>query len=121
MQFVSCAYCATCLGAIIYPLYFRRNFERRWAERMTRNSGPKSVGTLGLAFIAPAETVTLKNLSQSEILSRNAGNCSTLEEDASTQAARNRFRRMGDAWRSLALTQDWLDGLISPVPSWTEA
>ena len=110
------------MNAIIYPLYFRRNFERRWAERITRTSGAKSVDTPGSAFVAPAEKVSLKNLSQSEILRRNAENCSILEEDASTQAARNRFRRMGNAWRSLALTQDWLDGLISPVPfSCTEA
>jgi len=110
------------VNAIIYPLYFRRNFERRWAERITRTSGAKSVDTPGSAFVAPAEKITLKNLSLSEILRRNAGHCSTLEEDASTQAARNRFRRMGDAWRSLALTQDWLDGLIAPVPfSCTEA
>lgn len=110
------------MNAIIYPLYVRRNSERRWAERMTRPTGAKSVDTPGSTFVAPAEKKTLKNLSLSEILRRNARDCSTLEEAASTQTARNRFRRMGDAWRSLALTQDWLDGLTSPVPfSWTDA
>jgi hypothetical protein len=50
----------------------------------------------------------------SESLRQNAYNCRLLEEAAPTEAARKRFRRMENAWLSLAASQDWLDGLVSP-------
>ena len=106
------------MNGIIYPLHFRRDFERRWSGRIARggvNAGHAALPALG--FFDPSNEVVTMNSHQSLLLRKNAANCATLEEKASTQAARNRFRRMADAWRSLAHTQDWLDGLISPVPS----
>jgi hypothetical protein len=50
----------------------------------------------------------------SETLRQQAYNCEQLEEAALTEAARRRFRRMQHAWLSLAASQDWLDGLVSP-------
>jgi hypothetical protein len=40
----------------------------------------------------------------------NADNCAQLAEEAETEPARNRFKRMESAWRALAEEQDWLDG-----------
>jgi len=106
------------MNGIVYPLHFRRNFERRWAGRMAHGGGHAGRAAIpALGFVDPSRKITTMNWHQSLILRKNAANCATLEEKASTQAARNRFRRMADAWRSLAHTQDWLDGLISPVPS----
>jgi hypothetical protein len=53
--------------------------------------------------------------SQSEHLRENAEHCLTLEDSAADDAARSQFRRMGDSWRALAETQDWLDGATPPV------
>jgi hypothetical protein len=50
----------------------------------------------------------------SETLRQHAANCEQLEEAAPTEAARKRFQRMRHAWLSLAASQDWLDGLVSP-------
>jgi hypothetical protein len=50
----------------------------------------------------------------SETLRQNAHNWRLLEEAAPTEAARKQFRRMESAWLSLAASQDWLDGLVSP-------
>ncbi|MBR0954879.1 hypothetical protein JQ591_30940 [Bradyrhizobium canariense] len=54
-------------------------------------------------------------MSRSRRLRENAGHCLTLEGSALSDAARKRYRRMGDAWLALAETQDWLDGLTSPI------
>jgi len=54
-------------------------------------------------------------MTQAEILRSRAENCVTLQEAASTHAARQRFERMTSAWHALAEAQDWLDGSISPV------
>jgi hypothetical protein len=40
----------------------------------------------------------------------NADNCAQLAEAAENEPARNRFKRMEQAWRALAKEQDWLDG-----------
>lgn len=65
-------------------------------------------------FVDPASS-NENSMNQSELLRKNAENCLTLEEAAPSAAARNRFKRMGDAWYALAETQDWLDGVISPI------
>lgn len=53
--------------------------------------------------------------SQAEHLREKAGRCLTLEGHAPNELARNQSRRMGDSWRALAETQDWLDGMTPPV------
>jgi hypothetical protein len=54
-------------------------------------------------------------LGRSGDLRENAGHCLTQEDTAVSEAAREQYRRMGDAWFALAETQDWLDGVTSPV------
>lgn len=56
-----------------------------------------------------------ENMQASDLLRRHADNCLQLQETATTEAARKRFKRMRDGWLSLAASQDWLDGLVSPV------
>jgi hypothetical protein len=51
----------------------------------------------------------------SEPFRRNAGNCLALEDTAADDVTRLRFKRLGAAWLALAETQDWLDGVTSPV------
>jgi len=53
---------------------------------------------------------TDSQLSRSDHLRNNAGHCLTLEHATADDATRKQLRRMGDAWLSLAETQDWLDG-----------
>jgi hypothetical protein len=38
-----------------------------------------------------------------------------LEDAAADDVTRMRFNRLGAAWLALAETQDWLDGVTSPV------
>jgi hypothetical protein len=45
---------------------------------------------------------------------KNAQNCGELAEEATEAPARKRYRRMEAAWKSLADTQDWLDGKAKP-------
>jgi hypothetical protein len=53
----------------------------------------------------------------SEIYRENAENCAMLAEGEPTKdgPAYKRYRRMEQAWRSLAEEQKWLDGEIPPV------
>ena len=53
----------------------------------------------------------------SEIYRENADNCAALAEGepARDTPAYKRYRRMEEAWRSLAEEQEWLDGEIPPV------
>ena len=53
----------------------------------------------------------------SEIYRENADNCAALAEGepARDTPAYKRYRRMEEAWRSLAEEQDWLDGEVPPV------
>lgn len=53
----------------------------------------------------------------SQIYRENADNCAVLAEGEPSRdtPAYKRYRRMEEAWRSLAEEQDWLDGEIPPV------
>lgn len=53
----------------------------------------------------------------SEIYRENADNCAMLAEGEPTRdsPAYKRYRRMEEAWRSLAEEQEWLDGEVPPV------
>lgn len=52
---------------------------------------------------------------ESDHLRGNAERCAELHEEAETQPARNRYRRMEAAWRALADEQDWLSGRLPAV------
>ena len=54
-------------------------------------------------------------MKQSDHFRENADNCQRLAERAHDHAAYLRYKRMQDAWRSLADEQDWLDGEMSPA------
>jgi hypothetical protein len=54
-------------------------------------------------------------MKQSEIFRENAENCAHLAENATSEPASLRYRRMEAAWRALADEQDWLDGEVSPT------
>jgi len=51
----------------------------------------------------------------SDVYRQNADNCLELAEAATTEPARQRFRRMEVSWRALATEQDWLDGQVEAV------
>jgi hypothetical protein len=53
----------------------------------------------------------------SEIYKENADNCAMLAEGEPSREspAYRRYRRMEEAWRSLAEEQEWLDGEVPPV------
>jgi hypothetical protein len=51
-------------------------------------------------------------MKQSQHFLENAENCAQLAERAPDEPTRNRYKRMEDAWRALAVEQDWLDGEI---------
>jgi hypothetical protein len=51
-------------------------------------------------------------MKQSQHFLENAGNCAQLAERAPDEPTRNRYKRMDDAWRALAVEQDWLDGVL---------
>jgi hypothetical protein len=53
-------------------------------------------------------------LSMKEFLG-NAERCAFLADMSPSRPAYRRYKRMEEAWRALALEQDWLDGEISPV------
>ena len=106
------------MNCIIYPLHFRRTFERTWAARMVDSSDARPAAIPVATAVAPPSSKKMisGHRCRSEFLRENADNCLTLEAAASSSAARMRFARMGAAWSALADTQDWLDGLISPIP-----
>jgi hypothetical protein len=54
-------------------------------------------------------------MKQSDHFHENAENCARLAEHAPDQPAYRRYKRMEEAWRSLANEQDWLDGETPPV------
>ena len=43
-----------------------------------------------------------------------AENCAQLAEEATSTAAKNRYKRMEAGWRALAAEQQWLDGELAP-------
>ncbi|MGJ4947217.1 hypothetical protein [Bradyrhizobium sp. HKCCYLS20291] len=54
-------------------------------------------------------------MKQSDIFRENADNCLHLAERAEGDPAFRRFTRMAQGWRALAMEQDWLDGVVTPV------
>jgi hypothetical protein len=56
------------------------------------------------------------SMKQSDHFRENADNCQRLAERAPDHPTYLRYKRMQDAWRSLADEQDWLDGEKTPVP-----
>jgi hypothetical protein len=59
-----------------------------------------------LSIAAEVEAV----MKQSDHFRENAENCQRLAERAPDHPTYLRYKRMEDAWRSLADEQDWLDG-----------
>jgi hypothetical protein len=53
-------------------------------------------------------------MKESQTFLENAERCAHLADMAPSQPAYRRFKRMEEAWRALALEQDWLDGEIPP-------
>jgi hypothetical protein len=54
-------------------------------------------------------------MKQSDHFRENAENCRRLAERAPDHSSYLRYKRMEDAWRSLADEQDWLDGEMPPA------
>jgi hypothetical protein len=54
-------------------------------------------------------------MKQSDHFRENADNCQRLAEKAPDHPTYLRYKRMQDAWHSLANEQDWLDGEKTPV------
>ena len=54
-------------------------------------------------------------MKQSDLFRENAENCQHLAERAADHPTYLRYKRMEEAWRSLAEAQDWLDGETSPT------
>jgi flagellar capping protein FliD len=54
-------------------------------------------------------------MKQSQHLLDNAVTCSQLAKRSTDKQTKTRFKRMEEAWRSLAREQDWLDGEITPI------
>ena len=52
---------------------------------------------------------------QSDHFRENAENCQRLAEQAPDHPTYLRYKRMQDAWHSLADEQDWLDGEVPPT------
>ena len=55
-------------------------------------------------------------MKQSDHFRENAENCQRLAERATDHPSYLRYKRMEDAWLSLADEQDWLDGEVPPAP-----
>jgi len=51
-------------------------------------------------------------MKQSQHFLENAENCAQLAERATDEPTYKRYKRMEEAWRALAVEQDWLDGAI---------
>lgn len=99
--------------AIIYPLHLHRSVERRWAAKMTPQERRRLSSKGTEISVAKQKSQDMK---RSESLRKNADHCLTLQHAARTEAVRKRFRRMKDGWLALADAQDWLDGVICPLP-----
>jgi hypothetical protein len=84
---------------------------REWLRRRSLVLRSFLIKPLRRATVQILEEDTMQT---SEALRQRASNCEQLEEAAPTEAARKRFQRMRHAWLSLAASQDWLDGLVSP-------
>jgi hypothetical protein len=54
-------------------------------------------------------------MKQSDHFRENAENCQRLAERATDHPSYLRYKRMEDAWLSLASEQDWLDGETTPA------
>jgi hypothetical protein len=54
-------------------------------------------------------------MKESHILLGNAECCAFLADMSPSQPAYRQYKRMEEAWRALALEQEWLDGEIPPV------
>jgi hypothetical protein len=48
-----------------------------------------------------------------ETMRNNAESCLSLAANAANEAARKRFLRMAQAWKTLADNKDWLDGTVT--------
>jgi hypothetical protein len=102
-----CNACDRVVKAPVHSTYLPTgNVVYQWRCSECRNSWQTSVD--------PAIS-TDSQLSRSEHLRENAGHCLALEDAAPNATTRRQFRRMGDSWRALAETQDWLDGVTPPV------
>jgi hypothetical protein len=55
-------------------------------------------------------------MTKADQMRNHAENCGTLAEKTEKPADRARFKRMEDAWKELAKTQDWLDGHAPELP-----
>jgi hypothetical protein len=69
-------------------------------------------------LVIPAGRLFLKKeeaMKQSDHFRENAENCQRLAERAPDHPTYLRYKRMEDAWLSLADEQDWLDGEKTPV------
>jgi len=53
-------------------------------------------------------------MKQSQHFLENAENCAQLAERATDEPTYKRYKRMEEAWRALAVEQDWLDGAMPP-------
>jgi len=51
-------------------------------------------------------------MTKSETYRENARNCAELAAQTEDAPAKNRYRRMQEAWLALAEEQDWLDGEV---------
>ncbi|BBO13339.1 hypothetical protein ABIA00_008068 [Bradyrhizobium ottawaense] len=104
---VGCAVCGRLAAAPVHSTYLPiGKFVYQWRCSVCRNSWQTSAD--------PASGTEIQ-VSRSGHLRENAGRCLTLEGTAPSDAARKRYRRMGDAWLALAETEDWLDGAVPPV------
>ena len=56
-----------------------------------------------------------ETMRQSDHFRENAENCQRLAERATDHPSYLRYKRMEDAWLSLADGQDWLDGETPPI------
>jgi hypothetical protein len=101
------------MNCIIYPLQFRRPFERGSTARIAHGDDTRAAAIPVATVVALPSNRKIVSWHQcrSEFLRENAENCLTLKAAASSSAARKRFARRCE----LADTQDWLDGLISPI------
>jgi hypothetical protein len=72
-----------------------------------------------IEFLRPPPNFAGKEavMKPSQIYRENADNCAMLAEGEPSRdtPAYKRYRRMEEAWRSLAEEQEWLDGEIPPV------
>jgi hypothetical protein len=62
--------------------------------------------------VDPKSLLTEDAMKQSQHFLENAENCAKLAERVPDEPTRNRYKRMEEAWRALAVEQDWLDGEI---------